>query len=335
MRELAARITQGLDDPQRKAQAVERYLASYRYTLRLESGGAAAPLDDFLFRSRAGHCEYFSSAMAVLLRAADVPTRNVTGFLGGTYNRYGRFYAVLQGDAHSWVEVWDPRVGWTTWDPTPSVGLVLNDRSGLFAEPDAFVEAMRMRWRHYVVGYDLTTQAQMARRLWRYFDARRNRPQSDPTRRGGRGAAEPRGTGISLRALRPVLAWSVGAALLVLLLSQVRAWRRAAGRRPRPARAPPRDDSPRTSPRALDEALAARGHARPTNRSPLAFAKDLLARGDPMGAVALRVATRHAAARFGDEPLSPNEFEALRRALSEARAAAQRSAAAPRESAAP
>ncbi len=334
VRELAARITQGLDDPQRKAQAVERFLASYRYTLRLESGGAAAPLDDFLFRSRAGHCEYFSSAMAVLLRAADVPTRNVTGFLGGTYNRYGRFYAVLQGDAHSWVEVWDPRVGWTTWDPTPSGGLSLNDRAGLFAETDAFIEALRMRWRHSVVGYDLTTQAQMARRLWRYFDARRNRVQTDPARRGGRGLAEPRGAGISLRALRPVLAWSVGAALLVLLLAQVRAWRRAAGAPSSRARTPARRLAQDLA-AALDEALAARGVARPSNRSPLAFAKDLLARGDPMGAVAMRVATRHAAARYGDEPLSPNEFEALRRALHEARAAAQKTATAPRESTAP
>jgi hypothetical protein len=149
---------------------------------------------------------------------------------------------VHQGDAHSWVEVWDPRVGWTTWDPTPAGGLMLNDRTGLFAETDAFIEAMRMRWRHYVVGYDLAT---------------------------------------------------------------------------------------------LDEALDARGLPRPSNRSPLAFAKELVARGDPMGALALRVATRHAAARFGDEPLSPNEFDTLRRALHEARAAAQRSATAPRESAAP
>ncbi|MFO0625194.1 MAG: DUF3488 and transglutaminase-like domain-containing protein [Polyangiales bacterium] len=334
VRELAARITRGIDDPLRKAQAVERYLSTYRYTLRLESGNASAPLEDFLFRSRAGHCEYFSSAMAVLLRAADVPTRNVTGFLGGTFNRYGRFYAVLQGDAHSWVEVWDPRVGWTTWDPTPAGGLMLNDRSGLLAETDAFVEAMRMRWRHYVVGYDLTTQAQMARRLWRYFDARRQRGTSDPIRGRRADATAPRGEGISLQTLRPVLGWSIGAALLVLLISQVRAWRRAAGAPSHRARTPARRLAQDLA-AALDEALAARGLARPGNRTPLAFAKELVARGDPMGPVALRVATRYAAARFGDEPVSPNEVDALRRALHEARAAATTSGNAPRGRSAP
>ncbi len=77
------------------------------------------PLDHFLFESKRGHCEFYSTAMAVLLRAVDVPTRNVTGFVGGTYNRFGRFYAVRQGDAHSWVEVYLDGEGGSTFDPTP------------------------------------------------------------------------------------------------------------------------------------------------------------------------------------------------------------------------
>jgi transglutaminase-like putative cysteine protease len=57
--------------------------------------------------------------MAVMLRTLGVPTRNVTGFVGGTYNRFGKFYAVRQGDAHSWVEVFIDEAGWMTFDPTP------------------------------------------------------------------------------------------------------------------------------------------------------------------------------------------------------------------------
>lgn len=324
VRELAARITRGALTPTEKARAVERYLATYRYTLQLESGGAAQPLEDFLFRSRAGHCEYFSTAMAVLLRAVDVPTRNVTGFLGGTFNRYGRFYAVLQGDAHSWVEVWDPGVGWVTFDPTPAVGIYNTGRGGFFAEADAFVEALRMRWRHYIVGFDLTTQAQLARRVWRFIDARRGRQSlSLPRwRPGQRGATEQRG--VSLRTLRPVVAGAVVAGLLLLLGLQLRAWRRAPGVNIARARTPSQRAAQDLA-LALDELFVSRGAARPSHRPPLSFARELAERGDPIGPLALRVAARYLAARFGDDPLSIGELDSLRRELAAARAETPRS----------
>jgi len=82
------------------------------------------PLDHFLFESHAAHCEFYSTAMAVLLRSVGVPTRNVTGFVGGTYNRFGRFYAVRQGDAHSWVEVYLDGRGLGSLRPTPPASAV-------------------------------------------------------------------------------------------------------------------------------------------------------------------------------------------------------------------
>src|SRR5690606_23943302 len=88
--------------------------------LESPSGAASNPLEHFLFESRRGHCEFYSTGMAVMLRTLGVPSRNVTGFIGGTWNRFGRFYAVRQGDAHSWVEVFLPDVGWTRFDPTPA-----------------------------------------------------------------------------------------------------------------------------------------------------------------------------------------------------------------------
>ena len=64
-------------------------------------GGKPQPLDHFLFESKRGHCEFFSTAMAMMLRELGIPSRNVTGFVGGTYNRVSRSYTVRQGDAHS------------------------------------------------------------------------------------------------------------------------------------------------------------------------------------------------------------------------------------------
>ena len=76
---------------------------------------------------KAGHCEYFASAIAVMLRTVGVPTRSVNGFYGGEWNSYGHYLAVRQGDAHSWVEVWIDGAGWVTFDPTPPGAAVGTD----------------------------------------------------------------------------------------------------------------------------------------------------------------------------------------------------------------
>ena len=125
-RSLARRAASGAgpEDPIRAAEAVARTLRSeYRYTLDLRGTSDERPLEDFLFRTRAGHCEFFSTAMTLLLRAQGIPARNVTGFLGGRRNRFGMdgaFYTVAQSDAHSWVEVYVDGLGWVAYDPTPA-----------------------------------------------------------------------------------------------------------------------------------------------------------------------------------------------------------------------
>ena len=75
-------------------------------------------IDDLLFRTRQGFCEHFASAFAMLMRAAGVPARVVTGYLGGTWNPIGGYYTVRQSDAHAWVELWLEGRGWTRFDPT-------------------------------------------------------------------------------------------------------------------------------------------------------------------------------------------------------------------------
>jgi hypothetical protein len=315
VRELAETITRGEPTALGKARALERYLSShYRYTLNLESGGAESPLDDFLFRSRAGHCEYFSTAMAVMLRTMGVPSRNVTGFLGGTYNRYGRFYEVHQGDSHSWVEAWDPQQGWVTFDPTPAVGEVPLYRRGVLAEVDAMIEAARVRWRRYIVDFDLKDQTRIAQEVWQYYVTHRRPRASVASASHAR-----RATSAGDLPVKRLAAGAVILGALVALAMQLRQWRAHGGG----GSATPRTPSVRAAQelaRALDDALSQRGTSRPSSRSPLAFAKELSRRGDAFAPVALRVANRYMSARYGDETLTARELDGLR---AELRAAAQ------------
>lgn len=79
------------------------------------------PVDEFLFQTRAGFCEHYASAFAVLMRAAGIPARVVTGYQGGEINSVGNYLIVRQADAHAWIEVWLGNDGWVRVDPTAAV----------------------------------------------------------------------------------------------------------------------------------------------------------------------------------------------------------------------
>lgn len=149
-----------------KARAIESYLRDgYSYTLDLKAGGSD-PLSDFLFRVRSGHCEYFSTAMAVMLRTQGLATRVVNGFLPGEYNEASGAYTVRQSDAHSWVEVYFPQTNsWVTFDPTPPAGRTARVRTGLAAQLSKYTEALDLMWFQYVVGYDKQEQHSLAAAL--------------------------------------------------------------------------------------------------------------------------------------------------------------------------
>jgi transglutaminase-like putative cysteine protease len=171
--ELAKRWVGPLSTDLEEANAIEERLRSdYRYDLDSPSGGAPQPLLHFLFESKSGHCEFYSTAMAMLLRTLNVPTRNVTGFIGGTYNRFGEFYAVRQGDAHSWVEVYIEGRGWMRFDPTPpSSSAPRSDVTGMVAFLRDVIEAAAQRWSRHVIGYDLDQQIELFRSVkQRYRD---------------------------------------------------------------------------------------------------------------------------------------------------------------------
>jgi transglutaminase-like putative cysteine protease len=100
----------------RRVQARVREGATYSET----PPPSALPLDDFLYGHREGYCQQYSGAMALLLRMAGVPARVASGFAPGEYDSARKEYVVRDLDAHSWVEVWFPGIGWTTFDPTPA-----------------------------------------------------------------------------------------------------------------------------------------------------------------------------------------------------------------------
>jgi transglutaminase-like putative cysteine protease len=148
------------------AKAIELYLQrELGYSLEMKAGGPD-PLADFLFNVREGHCEYFSSAMVIMLRTHGIAARMVTGFLAGEYNETAGAYTVRQTNAHSWVEVYFPQTdSWVTFDPTPSVGRVEPVRTGLTAQLQKYAEALELVWFQYVVGYDKQEQRTLATNL--------------------------------------------------------------------------------------------------------------------------------------------------------------------------
>jgi transglutaminase-like putative cysteine protease len=163
IRSLADEVTRNAKSPLEKASRIEAYLRrNYKYTLNLTWDPGNDPLSAFLFRAKSGHCEYFASAMAVLLRAAGVPTRIVNGFLMGEYNPVGDTYIVRQSDAHSWVEVYIPGWDWTEFDPTPGSATQLD--TGIVAQLRNYTDAIGLFWNTYVLTYDADSQFQLFQR---------------------------------------------------------------------------------------------------------------------------------------------------------------------------
>ncbi len=134
------------------AWTLEAALRSWHYTLDNPSGRAANPLEDFLDRTQAGHCEYFASAMALMLRARGVPARVVNGYRLGPWNPEGGYFRVTQDQAHSWVEYWD-QGQWRVADPTPAAPTLGSDGGSGLALLSSWADALRYRWDRYVVRF--------------------------------------------------------------------------------------------------------------------------------------------------------------------------------------
>ena len=163
--ELAKQITKNARTPFDKAVAIESYLHNrFTYTLNLIGKPGDDPLAHFLFETRAGHCEYFASAMAIMLRTLGIPSREVNGFLPGEYNDLGGDYIVRASDAHSWVEVYFPGMDWQTFDPTPAGP---ENETGFLTRLGQYADWMEITWSEWVIGYDFAHQLALAQNLQR------------------------------------------------------------------------------------------------------------------------------------------------------------------------
>jgi hypothetical protein len=154
--ELARQITSSSNNSYDRAAALERYLMTrFAYTLELPRETPKDPLAEFLFVRKRGHCEYFASSMAIMLRTLAIPSRVVNGFRTTEFNDVTGNYVIRASSAHSWVEVFFPGYGWITFDPTP--GAQLGSATG-WDRLSLYVDAMASFWREWVVNYDASHQ---------------------------------------------------------------------------------------------------------------------------------------------------------------------------------
>jgi len=162
IKQLAADITAKGKSTFEKASLVQAYLIrNYGYTLNLTWNPGPQPLSTFLFQAKVGHCEYFASSMAILLRAEGIPTRLINGFLMGEYNPVGGDYIIRESDAHSWVEVYIPGSGWVEFDPTPPDPH--QTELSLGTQLSHYVDAAELFWNTYILVYDSGAQLQLFR----------------------------------------------------------------------------------------------------------------------------------------------------------------------------
>ena len=290
-RDLAEQITAGAVTNYDKAVRLRDWLqTNLAYSLDLRDHGNQEALDFFLFERRAGHCEYFASAFAILGRAVGLPTRNVNGFLGGEWNEYDGYIAVRAGDAHSWAEVWFPGHGWVTFDATPpgEVDALGRGGSGWRASFGRWLDTLRFQWNKWVIDYDIYQQLELFRSVGKRF----------------KGGAQ------SLRAawdaatgwLERRWPWLLGGASVIALA--IGLWLRRRRMRHGPAA-----DTRAARPRARSELaaiyeraarrLARRGHRRAPSMTPRELARELAAGGVPGAAEMAELTELYYAAAWG------------------------------------
>lgn len=256
------------------------------------------PVDAFLFESRRGFCEHYAAAFTVLMRAAGIPARVVTGYQGGELNPVGGYLIVRQSDAHAWSEVWLEDRGWTRVDPTAAIA------------PERIERRIDLGRRQAggaleFVGDDTGALARTLRRARFAFDALNNGwnqwvlnygPQRQRDLLAGLGLRD-----VDWRRLAWVLllAFAAGLAALATLLL----WRRPA----------PRDPAARLYARFLRQ-LARQGVEVSPAEGPRALLARLERRGLPALAAAREVIELYIALRYAPRP-DPRRLRALRRAV--------------------
>ncbi len=245
VREFAANWTGAFQDPMLIAREIEgRFQRTFDYTLDTSDfSNEEDHLTQFLTTARRGHCEYFATAMALMLRARGIPSRVVNGYISDEWSESGGgYYVVRQQNAHSWVEAFIIGRGWTMFDPTPAAGM------GSARNPETFytvltrwMDGVRLVWYRYVVDYTAADQQRFLVALFR----------SDGARSGFRWLRRMDrelklsigGSSFKLQASRAIISVVISVGLVLLLAAAHAQWRKLRQRRKasvlhRTARAP-------------------------------------------------------------------------------------------------
>ncbi|CAN5176082.1 hypothetical protein BH09SUM1_BH09SUM1_32280 [soil metagenome] len=163
-----------LKQPQEIARRVERELRNgFGYSLDVAFSAETDHLTYFLTQAKAAHCEYFATAMALMLRMHGVPARVVNGYASDEWvASAGGYYIVRQEHAHTWVEAWIPDLGWLTYDPTPTSGIGVNRVSNTwYRRASRWYDTLKFVWYDKVIDYSAKDQTFMFRALLHAMDA--------------------------------------------------------------------------------------------------------------------------------------------------------------------
>lgn len=312
IKQLAAQVTEQSRNRYDAAKSIESYLQNnFGYTLEQKASGDQ-PLADFLFNVKEGHCEYFATAMAIMLRTEGIATRVVNGFSQGEYNDTADVWVMRQRNAHAWVEVYFPgENAWVPFDPTPFSGQVAEGgaTAGLTASLGKYLEALETFWIQYFVAFDNQEQRSLftsVKRGFSDYQAKTSGWMNGVTGKLSDWWADVRGdNGIETslaavgRGALYLVAGVVGLYLFVWLCRRIvklkvwrRLWDRVFGRR---------DASIIAFYQRMIETLAEKGFIREPHQTPLEFAYALEM------PEAVKVTEKYNRVRFGDKSLSAPE----------------------------
>ncbi len=275
---------------------------NYRYSAKTKDSDDNVaednPLDRFLFSRKTGTCTHFATALTLMLRVKEIPSRVVTGFGHAYWNQIGGYYAVLKSSAHAWTEAY-LNGKWVTLDATPGSGQATTKSP--FSSISQVLDTIRMRWHKHVVSYDASSQFEIAISL---------REHILRLRKHSWGISNPY---ISMRSL----GISVGIVLVIGILIQImRRWPKInlALR----IRAFKRNTKEATKLYVtLERRLARRGHPRPISRTPDEHVRVLWTENHSLAKIAEQVTKRYNEVRFGSSTFESNELERLRISIRE------------------
>lgn len=298
LRSLALQIVGDANSSADRADRLSRYLQqNYSYTTRLWKPSQEEPIFDFLLTEKRGHCEYFATALAVLLRSLDIPSRTVNGYLTAEWNSFGQFFVVRQQHAHSWVEAQLPGQGWVIFDPTPPQSSP--PRLPVLFKLRQFLDGLDMGFGKYVLEYDVLAQQRLSDRMSSLFPRKASRG-SLPSQRSDGQSSDWRRIAVTLLGLLTLV-------LLVWLV--VRRLRRV-------DRPTSRDGIEGKG--LLRQALVTlrrRGFVRGQGETLQMLSQRLVDARDPCAPPFAKLVEHYYAHRFGDQPLDRVEVSRLIREL--------------------